>query len=743
MVEQDQLNEIKEELKDLNYINGDVIYDIETYPNCFTYSEIDAETKKVSVFEISDYKNDLNDLINHLRSLYIKNKRMVGFNNIGFDYPVIHWILEQSKEAKDNFEELVLTSEDIYQRAMEIIESHKGMAFGITIPAWKELLRQVDLFKINHFDNKAKMTSLKMLEFNMRSNSIEDLPFPVGSILNQDNIKVLIKYNIHDVKETFRFYSYCIDAIKFRENLTEKYGFDCINFNDTKIGKEYFIQRLEDNEQGTCYTYNNGRKKVRQTKRDIIHLNEVIFDYIHFESPEFNAILNWFKNRSIKETKGVFTDIQEHDLGDVAKYAKMVKKNQRYQFKPSDTQIQHFMKEKPKGWIEERELSTSTEKNKKYAYWRCWNVANCLNVVYNGIEMDFGVGGIHGSIESQIVHSDDEWQIVDLDVKSYYPNLAIKNRIYPEHLGEAFDDVYEDVYIERDSHKKGSSENKVMKLALNGTYGDSNNPYSPFYDPKFTMGITINGQLSLCMLTEWLCKIDGLQLIQLNTDGITVRVKKEYINKVDAVVSEWENTTKLIMEKAYYKSMYIRDVNNYLAIYEDGKVKRKGAYEYENLEWHKNHSALIIPMAVEQKLVYGIDHIEYIKNHKDIFDFMLRTKVPRSSKLVLVEDSTGFEFEQQNICRYYPCKTGKKLIKLMPPLMKSIQEWKDAGNEGECPPRRIGIDSEWNVRVCNNMEDFNGDIDYDYFIAEADKLINPLLSIKENDDIYENEYEDI
>ena len=66
----------------------------------------------------------------------------------------------------------------------------------------------------------------------------------------------------------------------------------------------------------------------------------------------------------------------------------------------------------------------------------------------------------------------------------------------------------------------------------------------------------------------------------------------------------------------------------------------------------------------------------------------------------------------QNICRYYPCKDGGKLVKIMPPLEEG----------GEL--RRMGIDTSWNVLPCNNMDNFDIDkIDIDYYVEEASKLL--------------------
>ena len=107
----------------------------------------------------------------------------------------------------------------------------------------------------------------------------------------------------------------------------------------------------------------------------------------------------------------------------------------------------------------------------------------------------------------------------------------------------------------------------MLKLALNGVYGDSNNPYSVFYDPLFTMKITLNGQLLLCLLSEKLMGIEGLRLIQANTDGVTIRVPRRHRVQVEFVTDWWEMVTGLQLEEAEYSRMFIRDVNNYIAEY--------------------------------------------------------------------------------------------------------------------------------------------------------------------------------
>lgn len=649
--------------------SGDVTYDIETFPNCFTCCAKHTETNRMWQFEISERRNDAPVFRLFLNTLSDLQCRLVGYNNIGFDYPVIHEIY------KNRF----VTVEQIYQKAMSIINAHPSAKFAHIVWDNDHIVQQLDLYKIHHFDNQARATSLKVLEFNMRMDNIEDLPFDVGTILNNEQVQTLIEYNWHDVEATTDFYFHTIEQIKFRENLTQKYNRNFMNHNDTKIGKDFFIMRLEE-EGIDCYKREGGRRVPRQTPRPQIQLKDAILDYIKFEHPEFQRILNWFKQQTITETKGVFKNV---------------------------------------------------------------------HCVIDGFQYDFGTGGIHGSVESQVVESDQDYIIEDWDVASYYPNLAIANRLYPAHLGQEFCDIYEDVYQQRKQHKKGTVENAMLKLALNGVYGDSNNQYSPFYDPLYTMTITLGGQLSLCMLAEQLLKVPQLQMVQINTDGLSIKYPRPWKEHVHHVCKWWENYTNLALEQVEYKRMFIRDVNNYIGEYTNGDLKRKGAYEYK-LGWHQNHSALVVPKAAEAALVHGVDVRTFIEDAllDDHMDFMLRAKVPRSSYLEWGGERVA------NIVRYYVSTDGDMLEKVMPPK-GPIGHYKRANKltddyynrvleevgpgvwderihtknksmyEGES---RTGINTGYTVMLCSDMHDFDITVvNIDWYVNEAYKLINPLI----------------
>lgn len=674
-------------------------YDIETYKAAFTFTAVNDDNE-VFQYECSARKNEVGAMFDLLDRIKHERADMVGFNNIGFDYPVIHALLGVREKAVTVSGKAV--ADKAYRVAQTLINADDKFEHGVAERDW--YVPQIDLYKIWHFDNNARATSLKALEFNMRMNDIQEMPFPFDAPTLEDwQIEKLLAYNLHDVNATRMFADKTIKHIAFRNEITQKYGRSFVNHNDTKIGKDYFIMRLE--EAGVqCYTRGRSRKPI-QTVRDSINLGECLFNYYDFQRPEFIAVLDWFRNQTITETKGVFKDIKEHDLGSVAQYAALTEKRKKVAASFDENEIS------PLAWKQTELLKAKRAGQFLTSTWVHWRVADTLNVMVDGFRFDFGTGGIHGSVENTVVKADDEYIIVDADVASMYPNIAIANRVYPAHLGEQFCDIYQDVYEQRKSFPKGSAENAMLKLALNGVYGDSNNKYSPFYDPAYTMSITINGQLSLCLLAEKLLGVQGLKIVQVNTDGITVKMPASKRQQYDEICTQWQSQTGLTLEFADYSAMYIRDVNNYLAVYTSGKVKRKGAYQYEDLGWHQDHSALVVPMAAEAYMLHGTPLRKFIMEHDDIFDFMLRVKVNRGTRLVFVKD--GVAEEQQKICRYYACKAGGKLVKMMPPLANS-----ETGED-----RAINVAAEWNVKVCNNMATFGGDIDAAFYVEQAKKLV--------------------
>lgn len=631
-------------------------YDLETIINCFTLcAEHDDGTQWQ--FEISERRNDRQELIEWLEWLIDTRQEMRGFNNSGFDYQVLFGIYTLQNRIKN--------AADIYKLAQHVIHTEQ-FKNPILIP-------QIDLYKIHHFDNKARMTSLKMLEFVMRMDNIEEMPFPHDEPINIDDIDTLIAYNWHDVKATKRFGKASADKIALRRELSEIYSPAFMNYSDSKLGKQIIIQELE--KAGIkCYDKN----EPRQTRRDAgIPVSHILLPQIEFKSRAFNEVLGEYRRLVVRDTNGSFSH----------------------------------------------------------------------SVTARGVEFVFALGGIHASVENRIFEADDEYEIVDADVTSYYPNMSIRHGFYPEHLGEKFMPVYEGIYNRRAEYKKSGNKTRseAYKLGLNSVYGDSNSEFSPFYDPQMTMSITINGQLLMAMLCEKLMWVKEFEVIQANTDGCTFRIPRSMRGRYDEICTEWMRLSKLELEFVNYKKLWVRDVNNYLGL--GDKIKRKGAYDYEK-EWHKDHSFLVIQKAVEAHLVHGKPLEGFIRSHQDMFDFMGRVKLDKKSRI----EWSGENFK--GVVRYIVTRDGKEMVKVMPAkgpvgVWKRNKNWSRAieqslcgpykyldvngtpwdkrihtGNRGVYDECRTRINAGQKVTVCNKITGLDFDVDYEFYIREARKLVD-------------------
>ena len=582
--------------------------------------------------------------------------RLIGFNNQNYDNLLIQKFLENLHLKGKDLVNLLKSQSD------KIITNEKYSKFCKKFTK----VPTIDLFLLHHFDNDARRCSLKELEFVFNMNNIQELPFDYTKPVPIDQFNTLVNYCWNDIEATERLYNYSLEDIKLREELSKKYNIDMLSYNSPKMGEKSFALAL------TSINPTFEQKLKLQTPRTEIRLQDIIFPYISFEFEGFKRLLQYFKSKVITDTYKTFSEIPFEELSIIEGF---------------------YNVHKTKG------------------------VQANLNIVYQGFEFVFGTGGIHGCIEPGIYESDQEHDILDIDVSSYYPNLGIQNKLYPEHLGKEFCDVYEQRYIERGQYPKGSVWNSSIKLELNGVYGKSNSKHSPFYDPKYTMAITVNGQLLIAMLAEQL--MNHSQLLQANTDGVTIRVHKSKLSIIQENLDWWQSITNLILETANYSKMVIKDVSNYLAIYTNGKVKRKGtAFKTKaELALHENYSGLIINEAVSAYFINGTDPIQFMMQDLEqngLKNFFMRAKVQRDHKLVArdVEDTP-----LQKITRYVVTNTGVSLIKIMPPLPKNPEKW-----------RETEIESGWKCTPCNNLSLINTNeiiqnLNLEYYLTQINKII--------------------
>ena len=353
--------------------------------------------------------------------------------------------------------------------------------------------------------------------------------------------------------------------------------------------------------------------------------------------------------------------------------------------------------------------------------------------VFNNLRYSVGVGGIHSVNSPEIIIPRDDEMLIDIDVASLYPSMLIEYEFYPKHLGKEFLEVYKQIKDERieAKHNGDKVKNETLKLALNGLSGNLQNEHNFCYSPFAVMQIRINGQLLLLMLAEKLTQI-GCRIVQANTDGLFVLLKKDAYSKVNSICREWEQLTKLTLEEDRFKAMYQYAINDYFAITEDNKVKEKGMF-ITAVKLGKGLTPKIIPKAVISFFKDGIPVEDTIKNCTDIRDFLMSEKTGKQWHVEYMNE------EQQRTNRFYASTNGGYLWK-----------WKDTGHkEGEIITYTEPYVGEHkykaSARQYQNMLTASGvtllnkfddkpieerKINYRYYIMEAYKIIRDLKPLQ-------------
>lgn len=240
-----------------------------------------------------------------------------------------------------------------------------------------------------------------------------------------------------------------------------------------------------------------------------------------------------------------------------------------------------------------------------------------------------GIGGLHSSEECVAHHSDDMYQLIDRDVTSYYPSIILSLGLYPRHLSEDFLNVYRKIYHDRLAAKKAGEKvtAETLKIVLNGSFGKFGSKWSILYSPELLLQVTLTGQLALLMLIERLemNRTGTSPVVSANTDGIVFRVRRPDMGVTNKIIDLWEKDTGFKTEETTYRSLYSRDVNNYIAVKDDGSVKTKGTYAPDGIR--KNPSAPICNDAVIAYLTNRTPIEETIRTCSDVRKFVTIRKV--------------------------------------------------------------------------------------------------------------------
>ena len=286
------------------------VYDLETYQNMFC-GVFNSEGHE-KVFEISARKNNLEELISFYTPENIRYA--IGFNNVKFDAQVLHHVWKNREMYK-----FMMGSEicrDIYDFVQELIQKTNAGEFP-PYAEWHFKVPQIDLFLMNHYDNKNKMTSLKWVEFSINHEWVQDLPYKFNMPLKADTFDEVIEYCKNDVAATRAFAAECIDLIKLRLSQQKQYPeLNLLNKPDSSVGEAMFLHFMSD-------SMGIDKKELRKqrTYRTTIDTKDIILPYINFKTPEFQSVLDYYNQATYGLTHVVKGETKKKPLEKTVKFA--------------------------------------------------------------------------------------------------------------------------------------------------------------------------------------------------------------------------------------------------------------------------------------------------------------------------------------------------------------------------------------------------------------------------------------
>lgn len=291
----------------------------------------------------------------------------------------------------------------------------------------------------------------------------------------------------------------------------------------------------------------------------------------------------------------------------------------------------------------------------------------------------FGWGGLHGAR----VKYQDEGIFINSDVTSFYPSLMIEYGFLSRNVrhAEKFKEIYDiRVELKKEGKKK---EQAPYKIVLNSTYGASKDKYNNLFDPLQANNVCINGQLLLLDLIEHVTdKIPGAKLIQSNTDGVMFKLpNEETIDIYKDVCKEWETRTRMGLEHDLIKKVIQKDVNNYIIVMDNGKIKSKGAY-VKSLN-SLDYDLPIVNKALMEYFISGIPVEETINNCNDLIEFQKVVKVSSKYKCSLYGD----QVLNENILRVFASRSRRD------PGVYKLKKDKDTKDKIGGTPERCFIEN--------------------------------------------------
>lgn len=521
--------------------------------------------------------------------------------------------------------------------------------------------------------------SLKLYAGRIHCERMQDLPFPEDHILTREDAAILRPYCCNDLDNTELLFNYMAPEIQLRIEMGERYKLDLRSKSDAQIAEAVINSELKK-----VLGYYPQRPKIAEGTL----LQYSPPEYIQFQNPNLQKAL-------------------------------------------ADICAAHFplaSDGKPM-WPEGLGVY---EKTKSGWAW-------VLKVKIAKATYKLGMGGLHSQEASVAHYASDEIELADNDVARFYPSIILNQRLFPEHLGEAFLQVYQGIVDSRDVAKeeakkakkagdsaaaaKWKSIDSSIKIVINGSFGKLGNKWSAFYAPQLMLQVTITGQLTLLMLIEML-EAAGIEVVSGNTDGIVSKYPKSRRSEVRQIIALWEQITGFKTEETLYKATFSRDVNAYFALKAEGGdqsakffddkmgVKTKGAYCERGSAWNSplstNPESQICSDAVIAYLTNGTPIEKTIRECQDFRRFLSIKNVKGGG------EKGGYYLGK--VVRWYFAKNEPGFI-----------AYAQSGNK---------VAKTDGARPCMDLsQEFPQDIDYKRYVEEATEILFEIGRFKKAENL--------
>jgi hypothetical protein len=599
----------------------DWVHDYETLSNCFVAVFIDVRSDHKEIFVIHELRNDTEEFIQFLQKNILMREWHVSFNGLGFDSQITEYILRNEETLKNATGEQAANL--IYKQAQDVINRQAEGEWLEYSPSDLQI-KQVDVFRLNHWDNPAKRSSLKWIQYSMDWYNIQDMPIAHGKkITSLEEILMIIDYCINDVESTKKIMNISKKQISLRNKLSKDYKLDLYSASEPKISKELFLLFLSK-QLGTS----KWDLKQLRTHREEIHIGKILLPYLNFKTAPFQFLKKQFEKLIVKgdETKGAF------------------KYNVRYCNVPTDFGLGGIHGANNSGvYSSDKDMiimsSDVTSFYPNLAIRNKWSPAHLPKKEFCQLYEWF---------------FDERRKIPKSDPRNYVYKIVLNSTYGLSNDKNSF--LYDPEFTMRITINGQLSLALLYEMIQEGIPGAI--PIMQNTDGLETKIPRKYQEKYYEICKEWE-KLTKLELEHDTYDKIILGDVNNYI----AIYNEKEVT------KEQYES--IKSENpHYKFIESEGKyfyqgTKCKGRFEFHDLALHKNKSFAIIPLAIYNHFVHNIAPEKTLKHNTNIFDYCAgkKSKGDWFYYAEYLKDSKSEIINLQPTIRYFVSNKGVKLIK--------------------------------------------------------------------------------